>query len=195
MGEFIASITLPEALALLLFLTSFWLLKILIKGEKENFIRGVILFLFILLGILYLNQSEANKITLSDVSSHIFPKKEQEYNYTIEKGQSKNRGEYTKFIFKDPKPKLNLKMGSSHRYFHMEDPSSLNKVLIELGLPELKSGTKELASITGSQSDICLYRWDDYPPGILLMERTACVDKESLTRYPCLSVIILTERY
>lgn len=195
MGEFLASITLPEALAVILFLSSFWLIKILIKGEKENFIRGVIVFLLVLLGLLYLNQSEAKKITLSDVSSTIFPRKEQEYNYKVEKGHSKNRGEYTKYIFKDPKPKLKLKMGPSHRYFHMEDPSSLNKVLDELGLPELKSGAKELASISGSQHDIYIYRWDDYPPGFLIMERTTCVDKSSLSRYHCLAALTLIERY
>jgi hypothetical protein len=195
MGEFISSITLPEAISILLFLSSFWLLKILIKGEKENFIRGVILFLFLLLGLLYLNQSEAKKITLSDVTSFILPHKEKEYNYTIEKGQSKDRGEYIKYIFKDPKPKLNLKMGPSHRYFHMKNPSSLNKVLNELDLPELKSGTKELASITGSPHDLYYYIWDDYPPGVLIMERTTCIDKSSISRYHCLSVITLIKRY
>ncbi|HZX09335.1 MAG TPA: hypothetical protein VFG01_00170 [Acidobacteriota bacterium] len=195
MGEFIASITLPDALAFLLFLSSFWLLKILIKGEKENFIRGAILFLFLLLGLIYLNQSEAKKITLSDVTSTVFPKKEPVYNYTVEKGQTKDMGEYTRYIFKDPKPKLDLKMDPSHRYFHMNDPSSLNKVLDELGLPKLKSGNKELASITGSRNDIYLYRWDDYPSGILIMERTTCIDKSSVTRYHCLSVITLINRY
>ncbi|MFW6123620.1 MAG: hypothetical protein ACOC5G_00190 [Acidobacteriota bacterium] len=195
MAEFISSITLPQAITFLLFLSSFWLLKILIKGEKENFIRGTILFLFLLLGLFYLNQSEAKKITLSDVTSTIFPEKETSYNYTIENGQSRDRGEYTKYIFKDPKPKLNLKMGTSHRYFHMENPSSLNKVLNALGLPELQSGTKELASITGSQNDIYIYKWDDYPPGILIMERGTCVDKNSVTRYHCLSVLTLIKRF
>jgi len=195
MGPFISSITLPEAIAFLLFLSSFWLLKILIKGEKENFIRGAVLFLFLLLGLLYLNQSEAKKITISDVTSYFFPKKEQEYKYTIEKGKTRDRGEYTKYIFQDPKPKLDLKMGPSHRYFHMKDPSSLNKVLNELGLPEVESGAKELASITGSLQDIYLYRWEDYPPGILLMERTSCIDKSSMNRYDCLSVLTLIERY
>ncbi|MBD3414947.1 MAG: hypothetical protein GF421_11015 [Candidatus Aminicenantes bacterium] len=195
MGELIASITLPEALALLLFLSSFWLIKILIKGERENFIRGVILFLFLLLGLLYLNQSEAKKITLSDVKSAVFPQKETLYVYTIEKGQLPSRGEYTRYIFKDPKPRLDLKMDSSHRYFHMENPSSLNKVLKELDLPELNSGTRELASLTGSQNDLSIYRWDDYPPGILIMEKTTCVDKSSVTRYHCLSVLTLIARY
>jgi hypothetical protein len=195
MGSFIASITLPEAIAFLLFLSSFWLLKILIKGEKENFIRGVILFLFLLLGLLYLNQSEAKKITLSDVTSHFFPKKEAEYNYTIEKGRIKSMGEYTKYVFKDPKPKLNFRMDDSHRYFHMVNPSSLNKVLKELGLPELNSGAKELASLTGSRNDLFIYRWDDYPPGILILERGTCIDKSSLNRYHCLSVLTLIERF
>lgn len=195
MVEFIASITLPDALAFLLFLSSFWLLKILIKGEKENFVRGAILFLFLLLGLLYLNQSEAKKITISDVTSTLFPKKETTYNYRIEKGQTKDLGEYTRYIFNDPKPKIDLKMGPSHRYFHMKDPSSLNKVLDELGLPKLKSGTKELASLTGDRHDIFIYRWDDYSPGILIMERTTCVDKSSVTRYHCLSVLTLINRY
>jgi len=195
MGKLIASITLPDAIAFLLFLSTFWLLKILIKGEKENFIRGAILFLFFLLGLLYLNQSEAKKITLADVKSYIFPEKNPEYHYTIEKGQFENLGDYTKYIFRDPKPKLNLKMDNSHQYFHIENPSSLNKVLIKLGLPELNSGAKELASITGSQNDIYLYRWDDYSPGILIIERTTCIDKSALTRYHCLSVITLIERY
>jgi len=195
MGDFIASITLPEAISFLLFLSSFWLLKILIKGEKENFIRGVILFLFLLLGLLYLNQSEAKKITLSDVTSHLFPKKEQEYNYTIEKGHSNRMGEYTRYVFKDPKPKLNFKMDDSHRYFHMVNPSSLNKALQELGLPELDSGTKELASITDSRNDLFIYRWDDYPPGILIMERGTCIDKSQVNRYHCLSVLTVIERF
>lgn len=195
MGNFIESITLPEALSFLLFLSSFWLLKILIKGEKENFIRGIIVFLFLLLGILYLNQSEAKKITLSGVTSHLFPKKEQAYNYTIEKGRFESMGEYTKYVFQNPKPKLNFKMDDSHRYFHMVNPSSLNKVLKELGLPELASGTKELASITGSRNDIFIYRWDDYPPGILIIERGTCIDKSQVNRYHCLSVLTLIERF
>ncbi len=195
MGNFIASITLPVAISFLLFLSSFWLLKILIKGEKENFIRGIILFLFLLLGLLYLNQSEAKKITLSDVTSTFFPKKELVYNYTIEKGRIKTMGEYTKYVFKNPKPKLNFKMDDSRRYFYMVNPSSLNKVLEELGLPELKSGTKELASITGSLNDIFIYRWDNYPPGILIMERATCIDKSSVNRYHCLSVLTLIERF
>jgi len=195
MGDFIASITLPEAISFFLFLSSFWLLKILIKGEKENFIRGVILFLFLLLGLLYLNQSEAKKITLSDVTSHFFPIKEPAYNYSVEKGRIKSMGEYTKYVFQDSKPKLNLKMDDSHRYFHMVNPLSLNKVLKELGLPELDSGTKELASITGSRNDLSIYRWDDYPPGILIIERGSCIDKSQMNRYHCLSVLTVIERF
>ncbi len=194
MKEFISSITLPDVLAFLLLLSCFWLIKIWIKGEKENFIRGAILFLFLMLGLLYLNQSDAKKITLSEVKSYLFPKKESQLVYTVEKGHHKPREGYTRYIFQNPKPKLDLKMEPSRRYFHLEDPSSLNKVLRELGLPELKTGAKELASITNSQNDLYLYTWKDYPLGILIVERATCVNKNSITRYHCLSVLSIVER-
>jgi hypothetical protein len=66
--------------------------------------------------------------------------------------------------------------------------------LAYLGLPEVKTGVKELAAITGRLSDVNSYRWDDYEGGVLTIERGLCQDKDGLERYHCVVSITVQTR-
>jgi hypothetical protein len=66
-------LTLTKIIGILLFLASLWLLRIILKNDRRNLFRGVILFLFFLTVLLYINQTDAHKITVADIRDMVFP--------------------------------------------------------------------------------------------------------------------------
>jgi len=181
-------LTLTKIIGALLFLASLWLLRIILKNDRRNLFRGVILFLFFLTVLLYLNQNETHKLTVADIRDMVFPEHALELNYYVKQGKG-NASNITTYYFEDPQPRLVLTLDDNGKHLHVTNPESLNRVLRELRLPEVKTGARELSSITGSQLHAMLYRWDDYPMGILIVEKTIYQNRETLASYPCISNI------
>ena len=193
MPEFLGQITLVNILSVLLLIASIWLLIIIIKKKTGYMFRGMVFFLFVLLALLYFQQSEAKKFTLSDLRYALFPVKILTLNYHTE--EDSQVGTIVRYVFDDPKPRLPVSMDANGKYFHITNITVLNSILSQMRLPPVKKGVHELASITGSASHINLYRWEDYPRGILLLERTLCRNRETLETFNCLASITIRKRY
>ena len=90
---------------------------------------------------------------------------------TTKKKAVSGRSNYIRYYFETPGPKLSLDFDPKTQYFHIKDVYSVNRILEYLELPKVKVAVRELASLTGSRNDLTLYRWEDYPLGILTVER------------------------
>lgn len=152
----------------------------------------MVFFLLVLLAFLYLQQSDSKKYTITDVREALFPETQPIYNYRVEKDQGDI---FASYFFSDPRPRIKLSMEPSGKYFHINDVSSINKILSHLRLPKLKSGVRELSSITGLYTDSFVYRWDDYPKGTLIIYRTLCRTRAKLDTFNCLERIIIKKKY
>ncbi len=194
MEKYLHLISLSDIAGIFLIFSLFWLVRVLAKKENENIFKAIILLLFFLAVFLYLNQSDANKLTISDLKNNFFPSKTTEIKYRIVRGVA-NRNEYVKYVFTKPYPTLSVKMDKSGSYFNIVNPESVNKVLRFLDLPEVKKGVPELSSLTGSTYDTSQYRWDKYPRGILILEKTLCRSGDSLTMNHCILVITIHLHY
>lgn len=192
MPGLLAQLTLVNILSVLLLIASVWLLVIIIKKRTGYIFRAMMFFLFVLLALIYFQQSDAKKYTLSDVRYALFPKKGLTLNYYIDEDAP---GEIVQYIFEDPKPRIPLSMDANGKYFHITNITVINEILDRLQLPRIKKGAKELALITGSSSHVDLYRWDDYPLGVLIIERTLCRNKDTLATFNCLASITVKRKF
>jgi hypothetical protein len=192
MPGFLAHISLITIFSVLLFLASFWLLLIFLQKRREYMFRAIVFFLFVLLALLYFQQSDVKKYTLNDLRLVFSPERTANYQYDLVEDQGDVVARYT---FYDPKPRISLYMDPSGKYFHIANPASVNHILDYLNLPRVRSGVKELAFVTGSPRDIELYRWEDYPRGILILERTLCRNKKTLDTFNCVDKITIKKRY
>jgi hypothetical protein len=86
-------------------------------------------------------------------------------------------------------------MDKTGKYFHIKNPASINRILRFLNLPEVEEGIPELGSITKSRFDLSQYRWDNYPPGILTIEKVLCPDTDSLVTFHCIITLTINNRY
>lgn len=176
----------PEKISLvLLALCSFWLIKVIIKKQGDILLRVSLIFIIVFLAFIFFQRSEIGKWTFPEIKQNIFPEKIPPLNYRTEKGSA--FGEFRRrFIFDNPRPKLILSLDRKGSYLHLKRISSLNVILRGLDLPPVKHGVNELASITGLRSDIRHYRWNDYPLGVLIVERDLCQYRNRLESYHCL---------
>jgi len=165
------AVNLKTIFTILLVLSSLWLLRIIFSKEKQSLFRAIILFLLFLLTLVYLQQSNSEKISLADLSALFSSKSPVEYVYQVERGHT-GQLQYTRYVFEHPKPKLKLALDADGKYFHLRDITLVNRILSQLDLPLINKGTPELNSLTGSELDKYHYRWDDYLPGILVLEKT-----------------------
>lgn len=182
MKDVLGMISLTTAASILLILAAVWLIILIIKRQNEYIFRAMLIMLLLLMGLIFLRQHEAGKITLPELKVRLFPGKPPIYNYTVEKAYIGNRLE-TRYVFEDPKPKLSLKLDSSGNYFHILNLKPINDALEHLKLPKVEKPVPELASLTGARRDTNLYRWEDYPLGVLTIERALCQDEGSLQVY------------
>jgi hypothetical protein len=183
-------------------LTILWIIKIIIKKEFEALFRAILVSIFFGVILLYLNQTKLEMISWKAVRQEIFPEKAEAFTYV--KDESYQAGvRYIRYFFPapgpegsdpGPSPRLNLSLDSNGKHYHITDIEPVNKVLAKLGLPPVKAGVKELSSITGRSTDVNRYRWDDYAMGTLILERSLCVNKNSLERYHCVVFISVQGR-
>jgi hypothetical protein len=183
----------------LLILSGLWLIIVLFKRQNENLTRSLLLTIFFGAALLFTDHYQIKRLTFAEIKNQVFPAspKVMFLDYDIERGQA-GQDFFTAYIFKEPYPKISVTMDVKGRYFHFEsdrDIQSLNDVLAYLKLPKVDKGARELISITGRQLDIYHYRWDDYPDGILLVERDRCQNKNSLNAYHCLKSLSITKKY
>jgi hypothetical protein len=193
MQDILGQVSLVTLLSVMLIVASIWLLVIIVKKKTGYMFRGMVFFLFVLLALLYFQQSDAKKYTLSDVKSAFFPEKTLILNFHTE--EDSRRDTVVRYVFDDPMPKIPVSMDKDRKYFHITNIAPINKILIRMGLPPVKKGAHELTSITGSSSDKNLYRWEDYPKGILVIERAVCKNKQTLETFDCLFSVTIRKKY
>jgi|YelNatPaOPRAMG01_1025707.scaffolds.fasta_scaffold135013_2 hypothetical protein len=163
----------------------------LIRREWDNVLRSVI-FALIFAGLfVFFQHTKMEHLTIAELKKELGLAKAPEYVFIKEEGQDLYK-QTVRYFFPEPGPRLNLTIDESGRYLHLDKIDEINRVLDYLGLKKVTHGVKELASLTGSQLDVNLYRWDDYPDGILTIERAICRDKRTFNSYNCLQSITLT---
>lgn len=182
MKDVLGMISLTTAASILLILAAIWLIILIIKKQHEYIFRAMLIMLLLLMGLIFLRQHEAGKITWPELKVKLFPGKPPVYNYTVKKGYFGNKME-TRYVFQEPRPRLALKLDSSANYFNISDLRPINDALEHLKLPKVEKKVPELASLTGAKGDVNLYRWEDYPLGVLTIERALCQDEDSLDIY------------
>lgn len=178
---------------ILLILALLRFLKLMIKKQIEYLFRASLILIFIFLVFIFFQRSEIGKWDVFEIKEKIFPEKTPTLNYHQDR-EILSDDIKLRYVFKEPKPKLVLTLDKRGNYLHLWNFSSLNLVLKALDLPEVQQGVPELASITGSRSDIRQYRWGDYPLGILIIERDLCQDKKNFQSYHCLSALTIKYR-
>jgi len=188
---------LKNIVLVLLMLCVIWIIRVLVKREYENLLRTGLILLLLGAVFYYLQTTKSETLTFSDIRAQIkdtfFPEKAPNYIYNKEEGVS-GRGNYVRYYFESPGPKLSMDYDPKTQYFHIKDVYSVNRILVYLGLPKVKAAVHELASLTGSRNDLTLYRWEDYPLGTLTIERAICQDRDRLDSYQCIVSIMIWRR-
>jgi len=181
----------------LLVLCVIWIIRVVVKREFENLLRAALIFVLLGAVFYYLQRTESETLTFADIRAQIkdtfFPEKTPDYIYHKEEGIS-GRNNYIRYYFESPGPKLSVIYDTKTQYFHINDVYSVNRILQYLELPKVKAAVQELASITGSRSDLTLYRWEDYPLGPLTIERGICQDRDRLESYQCIVSVMIWRR-
>lgn len=173
----------------------FRLVRILIQKEKESVLRAVIVCA-ILGAIFYgLTTVKTEKVSLSigQLKRLIFPSKAQDWEFIKEEGVRQGLP-IVRYLFPEPGPRLNLTIDPAGNTFSIVDIGPVNAVLEYLDLPPVEEGVPELSSITGSTININTYRWDDYPRGILIIERGLCRNIDNLETYHCITNLTIRAR-
>jgi len=199
----IATSTAITVVTALLAIYVLWLVYIIIRGHSESLVRTIIFI--IVLGIIlgYLKNTRLERLSFKAIKNDLFPSSLPQYSYVVQEQdtQYSHRIVY-RFIIKTeedtpnlpPPPELKLDMDPNGRTFTLRDIESLNLVLDQLNLPPVTHGVQELYAITGNQTDVGLYRWDDYQLGTLIVERTIYQNKNSLQSYHAIASITVDRR-
>jgi len=178
----VATSTAKTIVAILLAIDIIWLVYILIRGYTESLVRTIVLA--VVLGVIfgYLQTTKLESLSFNAIKNDLFPPNIPQYSYTVNEEDTLYSHRIT-YWFQEPLPKLKLDMDPSGRTFTIRNPEPVNQVLDQLNLPRVKSGAKELFTVTGNSTDINLYRWDNYEKGTLILERAICRIKDSLESY------------
>ena len=199
----IATSTAITVVTALLAICVLWLVYNIIRGHTESHVRTII-FIIVLGNILgYLKNTRLERLSFKAIKNDLFPPSLPQYSYVVQEQdtQYSHRIVY-RFIIKTeedtpnlpPPPELKLDMDPNGRTFTLRDIESLNLVLDQLNLPPVTHGVQELYAITGNQTDVGLYRWDDYQLGTLIVERTIYQNKNSLQSYHAIASITVDRR-
>jgi hypothetical protein len=189
--------TLKTIVLALIGISVIWLIRILVKKETENIARTLLVGALLGGAYFYLQNTKLETLHFSDIKNQIkdtfFPEKPANYIFHREERNDAS-GNYIRYFFESPGPRLSLELDPSGKYFNIKDLYSINRILKYLGLPEVDRRVPELASITGSANDINMYRWDNYEMGILTVERAICQDRDMLESYQCIANVLITRR-
>lgn len=188
MNDILGMISLTTAASVLLILAAVWLIILIIKRQHEYVFRAMMIMLILLLGLIFLRQHEAGKLTWPEIRLKILPEKPIVYNFQEKKAYVAGKQE-THYTFLEPQPRLSLKLDSTGTYFHISDIKPINHMLKHLNLPRIEDAVQELAFITGSKSHVNMYKWENYALGTLIIHRTLCQDSKSLEVYQGVAVV------
>ena len=188
MKDILGMISLTTAASVLLILAAVWLIILIIKRQNEYIFRAMMIMLILLLGLIFLRQHEAGKLTWPEIKLKILPEKPVVYNFTKKKAYVSGRPE-TQYLFLEPQPRLSLKLDSTGTFFHISDIKPINGMLKHLNLPEIEEAVPELASITGSKIHANMYKWENYAAGTLIIHRTLCQNSRTLEVYQGVAVV------
>jgi hypothetical protein len=188
--------TAKTVLLALLGLAILWIVVIIVKNDMETMVRALIVAA-LLGGALFLvgrpGASVDGKISFTTIKEYLFPVPERAFTYERKEGQIGGRSS-TIFIFNDPGPPLSLAMMEGGKYMAIKDLRTVNNVLKLVGLPPVSAGVPELAALTGRTIDADKYQWDDYGPGLLVIERGLCRDMTTARTFPCIATLRVTAR-
>ena len=187
----IATETAKTVVLVLFGLSILWVIVIVIRNDMQTIIRALVVTAVLGLGLYYLNHTKLEQLSYTAIKNELFPVKARNYTYSKREGLEDGRPATT-FVFEDPGPPLSVAMVSGGKYMAIRDVRPVNVVLQSLGLPPVKAGVAELASITGRTIDADKYRWDDYAAGTLLIERSLCRDMTSASTFTCIARITVT---
>lgn len=184
----IRTATLETILAVLFVIVLLWIFKILFKREIEHIGRPLIIAVVLAVAFFFVQKIPDETIVFEDIKESLFPPKAPDYAFTVSKG-TVGRVPATKYSFPEPGPRLKIKIDDTRKYFHIHDVRPLNRILAYLDLPPVSEGVEELSSLTGRNTDNGLYRWDDYPLGVLIVERGLCRNRDAVDTYHCIQAI------
>ena len=189
----IATESARTVLLVLFALSILWIVVVLIKNDMQTIIRAAVVAAVLGLALLYVNQTKLEMLSFKAVKGELFPPKEQRFTY--QKRESTQDGTpVTTFIFSDPGPRLPLTMEEGGKTLAVRDIDGLNRTLARLGLPPVRHGVRELASITGRTLDADKYVWEDYDLGKLTIYRGICRDMTTTGTFPCISSLAVERR-
>ncbi len=189
----IATETVKTVVLVLFGLSVLWIIIIVVKNDMQTIIRALLVTAVLGLALFFLSQTKLEKLSYTAVKNELFPVKMRNYAFQKLEGQIEGRPTTT-YIFQDPGPPLPLAMMNGGKYMAIKDVRLINSVLEFLGLPPVKEGVSELASITHVDIDSDKYRWDDYEKGVLLIERGLCRDMTAAQTFPCIARITIYSR-
>ncbi len=183
-----------RTIVLVLFaLSVLWIVIVVIKNDMQTLIRAAVVAAVLGLALLYVNQTKLEMLSFKAVKEELFPPKEQSFTY--QKKEAYQAGSYvTTFTFSDPGPRLPLTMEEGGKTLAVRDIERLNRTLARLGLPPVREGVRELASITGRSLDADKYVWETYELGRLTIYRGICRDMTTTGTFPCIASLTVERR-
>jgi len=184
----IETATLKTIVTVLLGLCALWIFYLIVRRDFDSIVRAIVVTLLVGGAFFYLQQTKLEKISFAGIKNDLFPGRAPVWSYMVKEEQAGGNPTVT-YIFRDPGPRLKLELDANKKNYHLTDIGPLNEALAYLGLPPVKMGARELASITGSLIDVNTYRWDDYPRPPLIVERGLCHSKSEIETFHCIVAI------
>lgn len=189
----IATQTAHTVLLVLLGASVFWVVACIVRNDTGTIVRALITTVLVGVAFFYVNQTKLQTLSYKSVKNDLFPPKP--LHLLFEKRESITGDVLrTVYAFAEPGPELVLSMEEGGKSLAITDIDPLNRVLEYVGLPPVKTGARELSSVTGSSLDASKYQWDDYALGTLIIERGICRDVTSASTYPCIDSITILRR-
>jgi hypothetical protein len=189
----IATETAKTVLLILFGLAILWIVIIVVRNDMETIVRALVVTALVGLGLYYVTHTKLESLSFQAVKEDLFPIRAR--SYTFQKRDSLVDGrQVTIYVFDDPGPDLPLVLMDGGKYMTIKDIRPVNAVLQFIGLPPVDAGVPELASITRRSLDTDKFRWDDYPQGVLTIERGICRDMTTAATFTCIARITVGPR-
>ena len=189
----VATETARTVILILLGLSVIWVIVCVVRNDTATIVRALIVTVLFGVAFYYLNQTKIPMLTVKSIKEDLFPPKP--IHASFEKRTSYINGvERTIYSFAEPGPELALSMEEGGKNLSITDIDPVNRLLRYVGLPPVKTGARELSTITGVSLDTDKYRWEDYDLGVLIIERGICRNVATTNTYPCVETITIIAR-